>query len=461
MKNLKIVSVVGTRPEIIRLSRVLAKLDKYCDHILIHTGQNYDYELNQIFFDDLGVRKPDYFLNSAVESISAANTIGNLIISVDKVLADVEPDAMLVLGDTNSCLSVIPAKRRKIPIFHMEAGNRCFDMRVPEEINRRIVDHTSDINLTYSTIARDYLLREGLYPDQVIKTGSPMYEVLHYYLPQIESSNILSKLNLESNSYYVVSAHREENIIRGREILEKIFGKNGFEAFLKSPSMQLTAEKLNYQGFEDLLAALGYGEITSNAIVNSIRDESNLNDQGKRKELQLNSLSSKNFASGTLSRSADKQSFSIDGVEGIKYQIAGCCKPIPGEPIIGIIRRNGKGLVVHNQNCSNVQEVINNSEERVIPIQWNSGTDGSRNKKATYPVDIKIEAFDRVGVLKDILTHLTEYGINVSKASVITNEDGKPALMELRIDVEDREQLDKVLARLRRMSDGLRVNRFS
>lgn len=212
MKKLKILTVVGTRPEIIRLSRVLAVLDEHCEHILIHTGQNYDYELNQIFFDDLGVRKPDYFLNSAVESTSAANTIGNLIISVDKVLADVEPDAMLVLGDTNSCLSVIPAKRRKIPIFHMEAGNRCFDMRVPEEINRRIVDHTADINLTYSTIARDYLLREGLHPDQIIKTGSPMYEVLHYYLPQIESSNILSKLKLEPNSYYVVSAHREENV---------------------------------------------------------------------------------------------------------------------------------------------------------------------------------------------------------------------------------------------------------
>jgi UDP-N-acetyl-L-fucosamine synthase len=212
MKKLKIVSVVGTRPEIIRLSRVLASLDKYCDHILIHTGQNYDYELNQIFFDDLGIRKPDYFLNSAAESVSVANTIGNLITSVDGVLVSLQPDAMLVLGDTNSCLSVIPAKRRKIPIFHMEAGNRCFDMRVPEETNRRIVDHTADINLTYSTIARDYLLREGLPPDQVIKTGSPMYEVLHHYLPQIESSNILSKLGLEVEGYYVMSAHREENI---------------------------------------------------------------------------------------------------------------------------------------------------------------------------------------------------------------------------------------------------------
>lgn len=212
MKKLKIVTVVGTRPEIIRLSRVLAMLDDHCDHFLVHTGQNYDYELNQIFFDDLGIRKPDYFLNSADESISAANTIGNLITSVDKVLADVKPDAMLVLGDTNSCLSVIPAKRRKIPIFHMEAGNRCFDMRVPEEINRRIVDHTADINLTYSAIARDYLLREGLSPDRVIKTGSPMYEVLHYYLPQIESSDILRKLGIDAQDYYAVSAHREENI---------------------------------------------------------------------------------------------------------------------------------------------------------------------------------------------------------------------------------------------------------
>jgi UDP-N-acetylglucosamine 2-epimerase (non-hydrolysing) len=210
--KLKIITVLGTRPEIIRLSRVIHKLDIFCEQVLVHTGQNYDYELNQIFFDDFGIRKPDYFLNSAAESTSAANTIGNLITSVDKVLAEVKPDAMLVLGDTNSCLSVIPAKRRKIPIFHMEAGNRCFDMRVPEETNRRIVDHTADINLTYSTIARDYLLREGLPPDQVIKTGSPMYEVLNHYLPQIESSNILSKLGLEVQGYYVVSVHREENI---------------------------------------------------------------------------------------------------------------------------------------------------------------------------------------------------------------------------------------------------------
>jgi UDP-N-acetylglucosamine 2-epimerase len=212
MKKLKVMSVVGTRPEIIRLSRVLAALDVYCDHALVHTGQNYDYELNQVFFDDLGVRKPDFFLNSADGSAGAANTIGNLITAVDDVLTKVQPEAMLVLGDTNSCLSVIPAKRRKVPIFHMEAGNRCFDQRVPEETNRRIVDHTADINLTYSTIAREYLLREGLPPDQVIKTGSPMYEVLYHYLPQIQESDALARLGLTPEQYFVVSEHREENI---------------------------------------------------------------------------------------------------------------------------------------------------------------------------------------------------------------------------------------------------------
>ena len=212
MKKLKVISVVGTRPEIIRLSRVLTRLDEYCDHVLVHTEQNYDYELNQVFFDDLGVRKPDYFLNCASNNSGVAHTIGNLITAIDKLLEEVQPDAMLVLGDTNSCLSVIPSKRRKIPIFHMEAGNRCFDMRVPEEINRRIVDHTADINLTYSTIARDYLLREGLSPDMVIKTGSPMFEVLTYYRPQIDASNVLTRLELEEDEYILVSAHREENI---------------------------------------------------------------------------------------------------------------------------------------------------------------------------------------------------------------------------------------------------------
>lgn len=212
MQKLKVLTVVGTRPEIIRLSRVLAKLDECCEHILVHTGQNYDYELNQVFFDDLGLRKPDHFLNSAVDSSGAAHTIGNLIIAVDSVLAKEQPDAMLVLGDTNSCLSVIPAKRRKVPIFHMEAGNRCFDQRVPEETNRRIVDHTADINLTYSSIAREYLLKEGLPPDLVIKTGSPMFEVLTHYRSKIDESDVLNRLALQEGRYFVVSAHREENI---------------------------------------------------------------------------------------------------------------------------------------------------------------------------------------------------------------------------------------------------------
>jgi len=210
MNKLKVMSVVGTRPEIIRLSRVLAALDLHCDHIIVHTGQNYDFELNQVFFDDLGVRKPDYFLNAA--GATGAETIGNVIIAVDKVLTEVTPDAMLVLGDTNSCMAVIPAKRRKIPTFHMEAGNRCFDMRVPEEINRRIVDHTADINLTYSSIARDYLLAEGLPADRVIKTGSPMFEVLNHYMPQIVASDVLSRLGLVERNFFVISAHREENV---------------------------------------------------------------------------------------------------------------------------------------------------------------------------------------------------------------------------------------------------------
>lgn len=210
MKKLKVMTVVGTRPEIIRLSRVMARLDAHCDHVLVHTGQNYDYELNQIFFDDLGIRKPDHFLNAA--GGGAAETIGKIIIAIDDVLAREKPEALLVLGDTNSCLSVIPAKRRKIPIFHMEAGNRCFDLRVPEETNRRIVDHTADINLTYSSIAREYLLREGLPPDMVIKTGSPMAEVLAHYGPAIRSSDVLTRLGLEEEKFFVISAHREENI---------------------------------------------------------------------------------------------------------------------------------------------------------------------------------------------------------------------------------------------------------
>lgn len=203
-------TVVGTRPEIIRLSRVMACLDRHLDHVLVHTGQNYDYELNEIFFHDLEVRKPDHFLDAA--GVNAAETIGQLIIKVDQVLEQEKPDALLILGDTNSCLAAIPAKRRKIPIFHMEAGNRCFDQRVPEETNRKIVDHISDINLTYSSIAREYLLREGLSPDRIIKTGSPMFEVLNSYLAKIDASDALIRLGLAPQDYFVVSAHREENV---------------------------------------------------------------------------------------------------------------------------------------------------------------------------------------------------------------------------------------------------------
>ena len=211
-KKLKVMTVVGTRPEIIRLSRVLVALDQSeaIDHILVHTGQNYDYELNQIFFDDLELRKPDHFLNAAGKT--ATETIGQILINIDPLLESEKPDAFLVLGDTNSCLCAIPAKKRHIPIFHMEAGNRCFDQRVPEETNRKIVDHISDINLTYSDIAREYLLREGLSADRVIKTGSPMFEVLQHYMPKVEKSTVLQKLSLEKGRYFVVSAHREENI---------------------------------------------------------------------------------------------------------------------------------------------------------------------------------------------------------------------------------------------------------
>ncbi|MCX7799460.1 MAG: UDP-N-acetylglucosamine 2-epimerase (non-hydrolyzing) [Fimbriimonadales bacterium] len=215
MSRLKVMTVVGTRPEIIRLSRVIAKLELHTDHTLVHTGQNYDYELNEIFFEDLGIRRPDRFLEAA--GATAAETIGQVIARIDPVLAEVRPDAFLVLGDTNSCLAAIPAKRRKIPIFHMEAGNRCFDQRVPEEINRRIVDHISDVNLPYSSISREYLLREGLPPDRVIKTGSPMYEVLHHYMPKIQASDVLRRLGLEPRRYFVVSAHREENIDAPRQ----------------------------------------------------------------------------------------------------------------------------------------------------------------------------------------------------------------------------------------------------
>ena len=234
MKKLKVLTVVGTRPEIIRLACVLNALDanKAIEHTLVHTGQNYDYELNGIFFEDLGIRKPDYFLNAAGKN--ATETIGNILIAVDPILEKINPDAFLVLGDTNSCLCAIPAKKRKIPVFHMEAGNRCFDQRVPEETNRKIVDHIADINLTYSDIAREYLLREGLSPDRVIKTGSPMYEVLGNFRAKIEASNVLEKLGLEKHKFFVVSSHREENISNPKN----------FEGLIES--LNLIAEKYDY-----------------------------------------------------------------------------------------------------------------------------------------------------------------------------------------------------------------------
>lgn len=247
MDNIKVMTVVGTRPEIIRLSRVLAKLDKHMNHVLVHTGQNYDYELNEIFFSDLELRRPDYFLEAA--GANAAETIGQTIMKLDPVLEKEQPDALLILGDTNSCLSAIPAKRRKIPVFHMEAGNRCFDQRVPEEINRKIVDHISDINMPYSTISREYLLREGLPPERVIKTGSPMFEVLHYYLPKIEQSDILQQLELQSENYFVVSCHREENVDSERnldhflEVLEKLVDGYGMRIIVTThPRMRKRLE---------------------------------------------------------------------------------------------------------------------------------------------------------------------------------------------------------------------------
>ena len=210
MKRLKVITVVGTRPEIIRLSRIIPLIDEYCDHVLVHTGQNYDYELNEIFFNELNVRSPDYFLSAAGKTSS--ETIGNIIIKVDKMLSSLKPDAILVLGDTNSCMAVLPAKRHKIPIFHMEAGNRCFDMRVPEEINRRIVDHIADINLTYSSIARDYLINEGLPAERVIKIGSPMFEVIEHQMQNIRNSDVLRRLDISKQKFFLMSVHREENL---------------------------------------------------------------------------------------------------------------------------------------------------------------------------------------------------------------------------------------------------------
>ena len=291
MKKMKVMTVIGTRPEIIRLSRIIAKLDEHTDHLLVHTGQNYDYELNEIFFQDLEIRKPDYFLNAAGDS--GAETIGKIIIAIDGVLTDVKPDALLVLGDTNSCLSVIPAKRRKIPVFHMEAGNRCFDQRVPEEINRRIIDHTADINLTYSTIAREYLLSEGLPPDMVIKTGSPINEVLSYYQEGINKSEILKKLDLIEGQFFVISAHREENIDSDNNfrklinILNEVAAKYNFPVVVSTHPR--TQKRINKEGVKfhknvQLLKPLGYKDynklqISSKAVLSdsgTINEESSI-----------------------------------------------------------------------------------------------------------------------------------------------------------------------------------------
>jgi UDP-N-acetylglucosamine 2-epimerase len=291
VKKLKVVTVVGTRPEIIRLSRVIARLEEQCEHILVHTGQNYDYELNQVFFDDLAVRKPDHFLGSAADT--PARTIGNVIIALDEVLSRERPEAMLVLGDTNSCLGVIPAKRRKVPVFHMEAGNRCFDQRVPEEINRRIIDHTADVNLTYSSIAREYLLREGLPPDLIIKTGSPLLEVLSYYRAQIEASDVLERQGLCAGKFFIVSAHREENIddpkrfMKLVDVLNSLAGEYGLPVVVSThprTQKQIAAQGVSFHRNVRLLKPLGFNDyvklqITARAVLSdsgTISEESSI-----------------------------------------------------------------------------------------------------------------------------------------------------------------------------------------
>jgi UDP-N-acetylglucosamine 2-epimerase (non-hydrolysing) len=291
MNKLKIITVVGTRPEIIRLSCVLKELDKYCDHTIVHTGQNYDYELNEIFFDDLNIRKPDYFLGAA--GASSAETIGNVIIKIDKVLAKVKPEAMLVLGDTNSCMSVLPAKRRKIPTFHMEAGNRCFDQRVPEEINRRLVDHMADVNMTYSSIARDYLLNEGLPADMIIKTGSPMFEVLNACKDKIKSSDVLDRLTLKKHNYFVVSIHREENIDSDKNFLYLVESLNTVAEVYQLPVIVSTHPRtqkridkmgVKFNSLVRLLKPLGFNDyiklqISSKAVLSdsgTINEESSI-----------------------------------------------------------------------------------------------------------------------------------------------------------------------------------------
>ena len=292
MKKLKVVTVIGTRPEIIRLSRVILKLDETesIEHVLIHTGQNFDYELNEVFFKDLGLRKPDYFLNAARGN--ATTTAGQILINIDPVLEEIHPDAFLVLGDTNSCLCAIAAKKRRIPVFHMEAGNRCFDQRVPEETNRKIVDHISDINLTYSDIAREYLLKEGISADRIIKTGSPIYEVVHAYADKIDASKVLDKLELKKGKYFLVSAHREENI-NSENFLKLVDSLNTIAETYKLPIIvsthPRTRNKINETGVEfnsliQLLKPMGFHDynnlqINANAVLSdsgTISEESSI-----------------------------------------------------------------------------------------------------------------------------------------------------------------------------------------
>lgn len=291
MSKLKVMTIVGTRPEIIRLSRVMAALDRHMDHTIVHTGQNYDYELNQIFFEDLEIRQPDYYLDAAGRT--AAETIGLVIARSDSLMAEMKPDAVLILGDTNSCLAAIAAKRRKIPVFHMEAGNRCFDERVPEEINRRIVDHISDINMPYSSISREYLLREGLAPDRVIKTGSPMYEVLSHYRPKIEASDVLNRLGLSQHDYFVVSAHREENIDDSQQFRKLVdllnglateYGKRVIVSTHPRTKKRIDAERVKLNPLVELVRPLGFSDyvklqISSRAVLSdsgTITEESSI-----------------------------------------------------------------------------------------------------------------------------------------------------------------------------------------
>jgi len=270
MNRLKVMTVVGTRPEIIRLSRVMVALDQYMDQVVVHTGQNYDYELNQVFFDDLELRKPDIFLKAA--GMTACETVGQVISKIDGVFVKERPDALLVLGDTNSCLSAYPAKRRKIPVFHMEAGNRCFDQRVPEEINRKIIDHISDINMPYSSIAREYLLREGILPDRIIKTGSPMFEVLSHNLQNVQASDVLDRLNLEPTNYFVVSAHREENIDTPEqfakliEVLNKVaetYGQRIIVSTHPRTRKRIDVESISLNDLVELMKPLGFYDYIS------------------------------------------------------------------------------------------------------------------------------------------------------------------------------------------------------